>query len=249
MTSMAIGWIVFACIFGGALLGVILRSRLPEHHLDSESKELVKVGMGLIATMSALVLGLLVASAKSSFDTQRSELAQMAANVILLDRVLAHYGPESKECRELVRAFVVITHGRFWPDEAPVPPNQSPFTSEVLYDKIQDLTPKNESQRTLQAQAIKTCIDIAQTRWLLFAQRNSSIPTPFPVMLVFWLTVLFASFSLFAPPHATTIATLLVCALSVSGAIYLILELDRPFDGLVRVSSLPLRNALEQLGQ
>jgi hypothetical protein len=119
----------------------------------------------------------------------------------------------------------------------------------VLYDRIQDLAPKNEGQRTLQAQALKTAIDIAQTRWLLFAQRNSSIPIPFLVMLVFWLTVLFASFSLFAPPHATAIATLLVCALSVSGAIYLILELDRPFEGLVRVSSLPLRNALEQLGQ
>jgi hypothetical protein len=249
MTSMTIGWIVFACIFGGALVGMLLRSRLPEHHLDSESRDLVKVGMGLIATMSALVLGLLIASAKSSFDAQRSELAQMAANVILLDRVLAHYGPESKECRELVRNFVVITQARYWPDEKPLPPNQSPFSTEVLYDKIQDLAPKNDAQRTLQAQALKTCVDIAQTRWLLFAQRDSSIPTPFLIMLVFWLTVLFASFSLFAPPHATTIATLLVCALSVSGAIYLILELDRPFDGLVRVSSSPLRNALEQLGQ
>jgi hypothetical protein len=249
MTPMAVGWIVFACIFGGALLGMFLRSRLPEHHLDTESKDLVKVGMGLIATMSALVLGLLVASAKSSFDTQRSELAQMAANVILLDRVLAHYGPETKECRELLRVVVVTTHGRFWPDEASVPQNQPAFGTEVLYDRIQDLTPKNEGQRTLQAQALKTAIDIAQTRWLLFAQRNSSIPTPFLVMLVFWLTMLFASFSLFAPAHATAIATLLVCALSVSGAIYLILEMDRPFEGLVRVSSLPLRNALEQLGQ
>ncbi len=249
MTSMTIGWIVFACIFGGALVGMILRSRLPEHHLNSESRDLVKVGMGLIATMSALVLGLLIASAKSSFDSQRSELAQMAANVILLDRVLAHYGPETKECRELVRNFVAVTRGRYWPDEAPLPPNQSPFSTEVLYDKIQDLAPKNDAQRTLQSQALKTCVDIAQTRWLLFAQRDSSIPTPFLIMLVFWLAVLFASFSLFAPPHATTIATLLVCALSVSGAIYLILELDRPFDGLVRVSSLPLRNALEQLGQ
>jgi Protein of unknown function (DUF4239) len=143
----------------------------------------------------------------------------------------------------------VVTQGRYWPDEVSVPQNQTTFGSEVLYDKIQDLAPKNEGQRALQAQALKTAIDIAQTRWLLFAQRNSSIPTPFLVMLVFWLSMLFASFSLFAPPHATTIATLLVCALSVSGAIFLILELDRPFDGLVRVSSLPLRDALEQLGQ
>ena len=118
MSSMAIGGSVFACVFGGALFGMFLRSRLPGHHLSTDSKELVKVGMGLIATMSALVLGLLIASAKSSFDAQRSELAQMSANIILLDRVLAHYGPEAKECRELVRGYVNVTLGRVWPDES-----------------------------------------------------------------------------------------------------------------------------------
>ena len=178
---MEIGWIVFACIFGGALLGMFLRSRLPQHHLDTESKDLVKVGMGLIATMSALVLGLLVASAKNSFDTQRGELAQMAANVILLDRVLAHYGPETKECRELVRAFVVVTHGRFWPDEAPIQSNQSPFAFEVLIrQNSRTSRQRTRSQRTLQAQALKICIDVGQTRWLLFAQHAGSIPTPLP---------------------------------------------------------------------
>ncbi len=250
MSSMAIGLIVFGCVFGGALFGLWLRSRLPERHLSSESKDLVKVGMGLIATMSALVLSLLIASAKSSFDTQRAELSQMSANIILLDRVLAHYGPETKECRELVRQFTGVLNARYWPDEASSAPQANPSSNtEILYDKIQALTPKDDNQKTLQAQALKIGVDIAQTRWLLFSQRGSSIPVPFMIVLVFWLTMLFTSFSLFAPANATVIVTLFVCALSVSGAIFLVLELDRPFDGVVRLSSKPLHNAIEQLGQ
>jgi Protein of unknown function (DUF4239) len=250
MSSMAISWVVFACVFGGALLGMLLRPVLHERHLGTDSKELVKMGMGLIATMSALVLGLLIASAKSSFDAQRSELAQMAANIILLDRVMAHYGPETKEPRDLLRGFVTSTLARIWPEDTSQAAQLQPTGgSEVLYDKIQDLAPKNEAQRSLQAQALKTSIDIGQTRWLLFAQKGSSIPLPFLVVLVFWLTILFASFSLFAPPNATVTITLLVCALSVSGAIFLILELDRPFDGLIQISSAPLRSALAQLGK
>lgn len=249
MGPLAIGGIVFACVFGGALFGMFLRSILPERHLSSDSKDLVKVGMGLIASMSALVLGLLVASAKSSFDAQRGELAQMSANLILLDRVLAHYGTEeTKEIRGMLKGFVVITLDRYWPENGSA--GQQPLrNTEALYDKIQDLAPKTEGQKTLQAQALKIGFDIGQTRWLLFSQRNSSIPVPFLVVLVFWLVMLFASFSLFAPFNATVITTLFICALSVSGAIFLILELDRPFDGLVRLSSLPLRNALDQLGQ
>src|SRR5229473_5835180 len=102
MSSLAISGIVFACIFGGTLLGMLLRSFLHEKHLSSESKDLVKLAMGLIGTMTALVLGLLIASAKSSFDTQRNGLAQLSANIIFLDRVLAHYGPEAKGAREML---------------------------------------------------------------------------------------------------------------------------------------------------
>ena len=106
MSSMAISWIVFACVFGGALLGMWLRAALPEHHRSTESKDIVRLGMGLIGTLAALVLGLLIASAKSAYDTQRSEFTQLSANLILLDRVMAHYGPETQEARDLLRRSV-----------------------------------------------------------------------------------------------------------------------------------------------
>jgi hypothetical protein len=109
------------CIFAGAILGMILRANLPERHLSAESMDLVKLGMGLVGTMTALVLGLLIGSAKSSFDTQRNGLAQMSGNIILLDRTLAHYGPETKEIREMLRVSVADMLQRTWPAENPEP--------------------------------------------------------------------------------------------------------------------------------
>jgi hypothetical protein len=250
MNPIAITGIVFACIFGGAMLGMLIRSRLPQHHLSADSKDTVKVGMGLIATMSALVLGLLVASAKSTYDTQRNGLAQMAGNIVFLDRTLALYGPETKEAREFLRSTVAGALERIWPEESSRSAQMEPTTApESLYQKIQELSPKNDAQRSLQAQALKINSDFMQTRWLLFAERGRSIPAPFLVVLVFWLAILFASFSLFAPRNASVVVTLLVCALSVSGAIFLILELDRPFAGLLKISGDPLRDALTLLGK
>src|SRR6185503_5998663 len=97
---------VFACVFGAALLGMLLRYVLPEHHFSSDTKDTVKLAMGLVATMAALILGLLVASAKSTYDAESSGVTQMAAKIIFLDRVLANYGDETKEARELFRRTV-----------------------------------------------------------------------------------------------------------------------------------------------
>jgi len=254
MSSLAMSGIVFACIFGGILLGMLLRACLPEHHLSSETKDVVKLGMGLIGTMSALVLGLLVASAKSAFDAQQNGLAQLSGNFILLDRVLAHYGPEAKEARETLRASVADMLERTWPEHASTPGQaaQAGGTEgryEGLYEMIQGLAPKTEAKRAMQSQALKIGMDIGQSRWSLFVQRGNSISMPFLIAMASWLGIVFASFSLFAPPNATVFAALLLCALVVSSTIFLILELDRPFEGFIQVPSAPLQKALEQLGR
>jgi UDP-N-acetylmuramyl pentapeptide phosphotransferase/UDP-N-acetylglucosamine-1-phosphate transferase len=247
----AIGWIVLTCVFGGAMLGMVLRRVLPENHLSTESKDVIKLGMALTSTMSALVLALLISSAKSSYDAQRNEITQMSANIILLDRVLAHYGPETKEARELLSSSVAGMADRIWPGMGTGPKGLelSSAGAEAFYDSIQELSPQNEVQRALQAQALKMSIDIGQTRWLLFEQSGRSIPMPFLVLLIFWVTIIFLSFGLFSPPNATVIATLFLCALSVSGAIFMIMELDRPFGGLIQISSAPLRNAITHIGK
>jgi hypothetical protein len=236
-------------MFGGALLGMWLARVLPEHHLNAETKDLVKLSMGLIATMAALLLGLLVASAKSSYDLRNSELTQMAANISLLDRSLAHYGPESVEARIILRIAVIQMIDQLWPkasDGGSLPPRGP---GDVLFDKIQELAPHSDAQRAIQSQAGSVVINLAQARLLLIAQSGSSISTPFLVVVVFWLTVLFVSFGLFAPRNGTAIVALLVAAMSVAGALFLIIELDRPFSGLIQISSAPLQNALSALGK
>lgn len=251
MNPMTIGWIVLACVFGGAVLGMVLHRILPAHHLSTDSKDVIKLGMGLTATMSALVLALLIASAKSSYDAQRNELTQLSVNVILLDRVLGKYGPEAQTAREILRRSVVRIIDQIWPKAGASAHELDPTSVQAgeLYDKIEELSPQNEGQRSLKSEAEKVSIDLAQTRWLLFEQAGSSIPMPFLVLLVFWVTIIFLSFGLFAPPNATVISTLFLCALSVSGAIFLILELDRPFGGVIQISSAPLHNAVAHLGE
>jgi hypothetical protein len=253
MSPMTISAIAFACVFGGAMLGMLLRSVVPDHHLSPESKDVVKLGMGLIATMSALVLALLIASAKTSHDTQAGEVVQMSADFLQLDRVLSHYGPETKDARDLLRVTVARGLGPISAQDnyraSMLDSAQVKAGSDVFFEKIQQLAPHDDFQHLLHAQALQICADLGRIRSLLLEQTGGSIPMPFLVVLIFWLSMIFASFGLFAPANSTVIAVLFVCALSVAGAIFLVLELDRPFQGLIQISDAPLRNALAHLGQ
>jgi hypothetical protein len=250
---MTIGWIAFACIFCGALLGTFLRSVLPEHHLSQDSKDVVKLGMGLLGTTAALVLGLLIASAKTSFDTQNTEVKQAAANIVLLDRALAHYGPETKDTRDMIRHAVEFRLAVTWPEDGSTPgrldtPETTP-TVERIETKIHELSPQNDTQRWLQSRALQIAGDLQRTRWLLFGGAGDTIPMPFLVVLILWITVIFVSFGLFAPLNGTVFAVLLVCALSIATSIFLVVELGGPFEGLLKISSAPLHYTLSHLGQ
>jgi hypothetical protein len=244
--------IAFACVFGGAFLGMFLRGRLPGHHLSGDTKDVVRLGTGLIGTIAALVLGLLIASANNTYETQGSQVRQLTANIVLLDRTLAQYGPETDSLRNLLRHAVATLADRIWSEHGSDSGKAEAFEASAaalsFYDEILKLSPRSEAQRSLQARAIDTSTDLAKTRLLLFANAGGSIPMPFLVVLISWLTIIFASFSLFADNNATTIAGLGLFALSASASIFLILELSQPFTGLMMISSEPLRNALAPLG-
>jgi len=246
--------IAYGFIFGGMLLGMFLRGVLPEHHLSDESRDVMKVGTGMIATLAAVVLGLLIASAKGNFDTISSGLTQTGSKIILLDRVMARYGPETKEARDHLRRGVASSIERHWPKERTGQTEKKASDSralfETLQDKLRQLSPQNDDQRWLQSRALQVCGDIAESRWLLVEQRGqSSLPMPFFAILVSWLVIIFFIFGLLSPRNATVIVVLLVCAFSTAGSLYLLQELDRPYDGLIAISSAPLRNALAHLGQ
>ena len=235
------------------MLGLLLHGLLPEHHLRDTSKDTVKVVAGMIATLAALVLGLLVGSAKSSFDATSTAITQSGAKIILLDRVLAAYGPETKDVREQLRGAVAAGIEMFWPEEKNVGSGMTAFeranAMEMIQAKLRQLTPTTDAQRQLLSQAEQISNDMLQARWLLIEQAQSALPMPFLVVLLFWLTMLFLSFGLFAPRNATVIIVLLIGAMSVSGAVFIILEMNHPLRGMIKVSSAPMRKALEHLGQ
>ena len=241
--------IVFGCLVGAVLTGRAIRRLLPDQHLSSDSRDGIKLALGLVSTMSALVLGLLVSSAKSSYDSERSEVIQMAAKVAFLDRVLAMYGPEAADARGRFEEGVRDTIKRMWPEEAGLPARLAPNTQtgSAMYAAMQNLSPRDEAQRKLKDQAVSLATDLGQLRFLLQAQSVPSISKPMLIILVSWLVIIFLGFSVLAPPNATTILALTVSAIAVSGAIFLILELDQPFGGFLRISSEPMMNALHQL--
>jgi hypothetical protein len=248
LNALLISFLVFALIFGGALVGVVVRPLLSEEHLHPDSKDVVKMATGLIGTLAALVLGLLIASAKSSFDQKTSQVKQMTATIILLDDLLAQYGPEATPVRNLLRRSIQPLANRIW-HEQEIPTGkvghfESSAESSAFENELQRLSPKDDAQRSLQSRAIQAFTEGAQTRLQLFAQAGGSIPTPFLIILVFWLGAIFVSFTLFARTNLVVMASLFVCALSFAGAIFLVLELDNPFTGLMGISSATLRSAL-----
>jgi hypothetical protein len=253
MMSLVIGGLVFSCVFGGELLGMFLSSVLPKHHLSTDSKDLIKVSMAMIATLSALVLGLLIASAKSSFDSKDGELRRAAAQTVLLDRTMTAYGPETRKARDQLRQLVTLRIRQIWPEEhgGMVEPEAISRGQgvEVIQTNLLELSPQNDAQRWLKSTALQLTGEIAEARWLVLAQAGSGIQWPFLTILVFWLAMIFASFGLFAPRNGSVLIALFVCALSVAGSLYLIIQMDQPYSGLIKISSAPLRIALDQFGR
>ena len=251
MGPIAKSGIVLAFTFAAAGCGVLLRTRLPAHHLSDESKDAIKLTTGLVGSMVALILGLLVWSSKSFFDTQSAELTKVSAQFVMLDRVLAHYGPEANGVRDRLRAALGRLLDQTWSRDGE-PSSLDPAVAgqdENLFEAVQQLSPQSDAQRSLRASAISMLYDLGQTRWLIYEQTVAGLPQPLLLMLVFWLSLLFLSFGLFAPKNGTVATSLFLSALAVSGAVLMIFEMYSPYQGLIQVSSEPVRTAIAHLGK
>jgi len=244
------GLVVLAAVFGAALLGLRIRAIYPKHHLGSPTEATVKLAIGLISMMAALMLGLLVSSAKAKYDVQKSEVTALSAKIVVLDRMLAAYGPESSEARVQLRNAVEQMIAHVWPrtdtDRSQLDPSAA--SGAAVLDAVLALSPGDDSQSAIKRSLLPMTVDLGQMRWLLYAQTNYGLPLPMLVMLVTWLAVIFFSYGLFADPNGTVMAILFVAALAVSGAIFVITALDQPFAGLMRIGSTPMDVALAHLG-
>jgi Protein of unknown function (DUF4239) len=235
------------------LAAAFIRRLLPPEHLNKESLDVVRLGIGLVATMTALLLGLVTAAARSAFDTQDATVRNNAAAILTLDRHLARYGPETKSTRDLIRQAVAFQLQTTWPEDGSsgsvAKASENTPRVEEIENQILNLSPQNAAQQWLKSEALKLSQDVVKARWRMLGSRGGSVPLPFLVVVIFWLTVIFGSFGLYAPPNSTVIAVLFLAAVSVSAAVFLILELDGPFEGMIKVSSDPMRYVLANLGK
>jgi hypothetical protein len=250
LNPLIIGLIVFAVILAGTFAGSVLKQRLPAHHLTDETKSLVSVSMAVVATVSALVLGLLISNANTSFISLGGEVTTLSAQILRLDQILRRYGPDTDPARETLRQYTERKTADLFPDNPADVRLNNPSTYEQL-QRLEDLLlvvkPANPRDQWWLGQAMTLAAKIGDTRWLLAQQVGQGTPKAFLALLVFWLTLLFASFGLFAPPNVTSAVTLTLCALAVAGAVGMILELERGFGGLIHISPQPMQQAVKTL--
>jgi hypothetical protein len=252
LNSTTISAILFGCVFGSAVLGMVLGRLLPPHHLDEGTKDLVKLGTGIIATLSALLLGLLVASAKGTFDAMSVEITQSGANITTLDRLLIQYGPEADDARRLLRQNLKAVVDRLVAQREsgardPVVPRTDDGLGGIQA-VLRGLSPRTDGQRWILTRVQEICVELSRARWLMLERMKTDLPVPFILVLASWLAIIFAGLGLFAPRNATVVVVLFLCALSVSSAIFLIFELNHPIGGAIRVTIEPLRSALMGIG-
>jgi len=248
--------LTFVCTFAAALLGTFILTALPPAHVSKDSQDVIRLGMGLVATMTALLLGLVTAAAKGSFDSQDLAIKNAAAGILTLDHLLARYGPETQPTRELLRQALSARIETMWPsdggsrsaldDTASV--RRTGEAADEIEAEIRRLSPQTEAQQYFRSEALKVTSEVLRTRWRLLSA-GGAVPKQFLIVVIFWLSMTFASFGLSAPRNATVMTVFAISTLSVAAAVFLIFELDGPFEGIIRVSNAPMRFALAHLGR
>lgn len=249
MSSVVAGLLALAAICGGAMIGIWLAPKLPEHHLTGETGTAVSVAMAVVGTLAALVLGLMVNSASASFSARTASIEALATDIIKLNRVLIAYGPGTAETRDSLARYTrekaaELSHATRRGDEAAV---GTLHHLEAIAEQVLRLAPDGPREEYLQKRAIALIENMVDARWSLAERSRMVMPAPFFVMLVAWLSLLFASFGLFAPKNATVISFLLLGASAIAGCVFIILELGSPSQGLIRPSVEPFYQVIEEL--
>jgi hypothetical protein len=250
MISIAFGVAIFVLLSAVALSALYLHPRLPGHQLTKETQDAVKVGVGMIVVLTALLLGLLIASVKSTFDTAGRDLKHFATQIVLLDRTLRAYGSQGDPARALTRQYVEQALAGTWPSDNEPEIVDDPRAEQLIYqlqNVVLSLAPENSRQRALSDEMKSGVRRLIELRWTLIEEATTSLNVPLVTVLVIWLTLVFASFGYNAPRNPLVVITFILCAASIGGALFLIIQMDRPFEGLIKVSPAPLRNALAHI--
>lgn len=253
MAAIYISVSVFLLSCVGLWLGLRLASLLPVEHLTTGARTSAQIGISMLATLAALVLGLMTSSAKSSFDERRHEIVRVATSIVLLDQALAAYGDGAQAGRQEVRAMLEMTIRRVAPTgNVTAQEFRTPLSNINLITHLQStilaMTPANDAQRWFQSRALVLASELQQ-RVLTVEQGDHSMPTPVLIVVTAWIVLLFIGLGVFAVTNRAVIVALGFCALAFAGSIFLILELDTPYSGIIGISSQPLLDAASEVGR
>ncbi len=249
MHALVVGSLAFALIFVGALVGIAIRPIVPPGHLVPEAKDTVRLAIGLVVTMTGLVLGMLVSSAKTFYDGEKNQVALLGSQIVLLSDLLVAYGPEASSTHIVAQKFVEEGIDRVWPKDTSQRYQLRPGSAgSDFYAHVQQLKPNDEMQRVIKAELLSTSLTLRETYWLMYLQsEQTSVPKPLLAVVISWLVAIFVSFGLFAPRNATVVVTLIICALAASLAIFIISSMYSPFSGILKISPISARAALSQI--
>jgi Protein of unknown function (DUF4239) len=249
MNALAMSSLVFVLVFGGALAGMAVRRVKPDERFTSEAKDSIRLAIGLVVTMTGLVLGMLVSSGKTFYDAEKNQVAELSAQVILINDLLTGYGPETEQLRIEAHHSIEEIADRIWPKSKTQSFELKPSANGAdFYKHVQQLVPKNEAQAAAKAQLLTATLNLRKTYWLLFLQtEQTSITVPILSAVASWLLVIFFSFGIFAPRIPNVILTFAICAMAVSVAIFIILSMNSPFSGAFRISPAAVRDVLGQI--
>ena len=250
MNAITISLIVVACVFAGGLAGLAVHLVLPASHRSKDTQEVVRLATGMLSVLASLVLGLLIATAKTTHDTTDRDMRAYAADLILLDETLRDFGADAATVRTALRRYTQQALEDSWPRDGGdvlLENRHAGAMLEQLRERIRGLHAGDEGQAWLVKQALDISTSLLQQRWRFIEQTGPSVQPITLAVLVSWIVVIFASFGLNAPRNATVMAAFLVCAVAIGGSVFLILEMDQPMQGLLKISAGPMRNALAHM--
>ncbi len=251
MNSITAGLLVAACIFLGGVGGLHLHRIMPQHHLTRETYDVIKLGAGMLSVLASLVLGLLIATAKTSYDSADQAIRNYAAELALLNETLRDYGGVASVPRDLLRDYTRRFLAEGWPQDGRRSVIDDDERTRVLLEHVREsiraLKPVDKAQGALQDEAVGINIGLLRQRWLLIERQGPNVQRVVLVVLVSWITMIFVSFGLNAPRNGTVVVAFLICSVAIGGSIFLILEMDRPLDGVMQISRSPVENVLADM--
>jgi hypothetical protein len=241
-TAFGIFAIIVICIFAGVWLG----RRLPVDHLSKASQDTITISIGMVAAMTSLVLGLLTAEVKSAYDAADSEIKQQAARLQEMNMGTREIdAPAAATIRQNLARLASLAVAETFEGAGPQGRSAEIYVS--TYRTIMNLPAPTILEQQVRSDLHDELADLAAHRVEVLQATKGTIPAPFLYMMAAWTAMIFMCWAIFAPRNATVISILVICAASVSGALFLILEMDTPFDGIISISSEPLRSAITAL--